>query len=118
MSIAENAQQLIGLAEQIVPENIGLINAAAEALEAAQQGFTQVQQNAEASTQQAAQLLGEGHAGLGAINGSASAIVEKINELQGLINAVRPAISDLDARLLEHADNMRTAANQALGGGR
>jgi len=116
VSIMENAQQLIATADTVGSEAVGVSTAAAESLNATTQALAQVQAIIQNTSQTAATLLGEGHAATQTVTGSASVVVQKIEELMGQAQALRENITAVDALILAHGDSMRTAGQQAMGG--
>lgn len=112
----ENAQQLVTSSENVSREAIGVNTATAESLDVTSQGLAKVKEIVENTSQIAATLLGEGHAATQTVTGSASVVTAKIEELTGQAEALRQNITALDALILAHADSMRTAGQQAMGG--
>jgi hypothetical protein len=115
MSIAENAQQLIQHGDQVAEGCVGVNTLAGDAVNAVLQRLQQVKDQIEGTTQTAANLLGEGHSGVQTITGSASVVVEKVIELQGLAEKLQASISSLDQLILAHADSIRDAGHKAMG---
>ena len=117
LSIQENAQQLIQHGDQVAEGVIGVNTLAGDAVNAVVERLEQVKDQIEGTSQTAATLLGEGHAGVSAVTGSAAVVVEKIIELQGQAKALQQGITGLDQLIIAHADAMREAGQKAMGQG-
>lgn len=117
MSIMENAQQLAESAGQVTQDAIGANTAAASAIDNVAQNLERTRQICEESTSTAAMLLGEGHAAVGTIVGSAGTVTDAVLNVQNQAEALRAAIIDLDQLVIAHADVMISCAQAAMGGG-
>jgi phage terminase large subunit GpA-like protein len=117
LSIMENAQQLIAHGDQVAEGCVGVNTLAGDAVNAVTQRLEQVKDQIEETTSVAANLLGDGHSAVQTVTGSAAVVSEKIDELMGQARALQESITSLDQLIIAHADSIRTAGNDAMGGG-
>jgi hypothetical protein len=117
LSIMENAQQLIAHGDTVAEGCVGVNTMAGDAVNTVVQRLQQVKEQIEETTSVAANLLGEGHSAVQTVTGSASVVVTKVEELTGQAQALQQSITSLDQLILAHADSIRSAGNDAMGGG-
>lgn len=115
MSIMENARHLMEAAGEVVNDAVGAATSAASHLEGTDQDLARVQEIIENTTQTAATLLGEDHPAVGTLTGTAAVVSEKVTELHGQVEALRAAITELDALIIQHGDAMQQAGQRAMG---
>lgn len=113
----ENAQQLASSAGQVTQDAIGANTEAASVLDTVMAALERTRQICEESTSTAATLLGEGHAAVGTIVGSAGNVTDEVLRVQNQAEALRAAIIALDERVVAHGDVMIQCAQAAMGGG-
>jgi phage terminase large subunit GpA-like protein len=117
LSIMENAQQLIAHGDQVAEGCVGVNTLAGDAVNAVTQRLEQVKDQIEETTSVAANLLGEGHSAVQTVTASAAVVSAKVDELLGQAQGLQQSITALDQLIIAHADSIRTAGNQAMGGG-
>jgi hypothetical protein len=117
LSIMENAQQLIAHGDTVAEGCIGVNTMAGDAVNTVVQRLQQVKDQIEETTSVAANLLGDGHSAVQTVTGSAAVVSAKVDELIGQAQGLQQSITSLDQLIIAHADSIRTAGNDAMGGG-
>jgi hypothetical protein len=117
MSVQEDAQQLISAANEFQQNGLGATNATTSSLEAARQSLAQVNELATESMARAHGLLGQGHAGIGAIGASANAVSGQVQDVQGAIEQAINTLLNLNQAITTHGNTMSQVGHALLQGG-
>lgn len=117
MSAMEDANALDAAGAAVAEAINGAVQNAIAQLNSVSAALENAKTAAENSTNAAAQYLGEGHMGTGAIVGAAAAVVERVEQVRGLLSQFEIEASSITGAGGE-LQSMFGAAAQALRGGR